>query len=214
MTDTKLNAPLPKRTSAGPDASGLAALEVLLTRSSNNMLTDPAPDGSYLDLILQAASRAPDHGRLTPWRFVLIRGTARKAFIELLREASLAREPDIPPAKLSKLQRLGQTPLIIVLGTDLKDSSFPASEQELAAAAAGMNVLNAVHALGYAGKWVTGANSHDPAVQAALGFTAPNRVLGFLLIGTERMALPEQARPSPADYSVEWSGPGEMRALD
>ena len=87
MTDTKLTAPLPNRAPTGPDASGLAALEVLLSRSSNNMLTDPAPDGSYLDLILQAASRAPDHGRLCPWRFVVIRGAAREAFTKLLREA-------------------------------------------------------------------------------------------------------------------------------
>ncbi len=214
MTETKLNAPLPKQPPIGPGASGLAAMEVLLTRSSNNMLMDPAPDGSYLDLILQAASRAPDHERLRPWRFVLIRGAAREAFIKLLREASLARDPEFPPAKLNKLERLGQTPLIIALGTDLKDSPFPENEQELSVAAAAMNMLNAVHALGYAGKWVTGANSHDPAVHAALGFHAPNRILGFLLIGTARMALPEHERPVPADYAVEWLGPEETRALD
>jgi nitroreductase len=213
MTDTKLTAPPPARAPEGPDASGLAALEVLLSRSSNNMLMDPAPDGTNLNLILQAASRAPDHGRLTPWRFVVIRGGAREAFTKLLREATLAREPEIPPAALNKIDRLGQTPLIIAIGTDLKDSSFPRSEQELSGAAAAMNILNAVHALGYAGKWVTGGNSHDPAVHAALGFTPPNRVLGFLLIGTARMALPEQDRPVPADYAVEWLGPRETRSL-
>jgi nitroreductase len=213
MTDTKLTAP-PAHMPEGPDAPGLAALEVLMTRSSNNMLMDPAPDGTELDLILQAASRAPDHGRLCPWRFVLIRGAAREDFIKLLSEAALARDPNMPPANLNKLQRLGQTPLIIAIGTDLKDSSFPKSEQELSAAAAAMNVLNAVHAMGYAGKWVTGANSHDPVVHQALGFTAPNRVLGFLLIGTARMALPEQERPVPNDYCVEWTGPGGTRAFD
>lgn len=206
MTESETKT-LEAETRPGTQAEGLAALEVLLTRSSNNMLIDPAPEGRDLDLILEAASRAPDHGALCPWRFVVIRGEARAAFTNLLCEATLARDPETDPKKLTKLGRLGQTPLIIAVGTDLKDSKFPKSEQELSAAAAAMNVLNAVHALGYAGKWVTGDNSHDPAVHAALGFTAPNRVIGFLLIGTARMALPARERMQPADYAVEWTGP-------
>ncbi|HSR56424.1 MAG TPA: nitroreductase [Alphaproteobacteria bacterium] len=191
----------------GPNASGLAALEVLFSRSSNNMLTDPAPEGAHLDLILQAASRAPDHGRLCPWRFVLIRGAARENFARLLKEAAVSRQPEIEAGKLSKIERMCQSPLIIAVGTDFKESKFPKSEQELSVAAAAMNVLNAVHALGYAGKWVTGDNSHDPAVHAALGFEAPNRVLGFLLIGTARMALPEVERPSVEDSAEDWTPP-------
>lgn len=204
MTQDSMTAP--ERTPApGPNATGIAALEVLLSRSSNNMLRDPAPDGVHLDLILEAAARAPDHGRLCPWRFVLIRGEARDAFTRLLHEATLRRDPEIAPTKLSKIQRLGQIPLIVAVGTDLKESKFPKSEQELSAAAAAMNVLNAVHALGYAGKWVTGDNSHDAEVHAALGFAAPNRVLGFLLIGTAERHLPERERPRASDYARDWS---------
>ena len=88
-----------------PDSQCRAALEVLLSRQSVSALQEPAPDDSDLALILEAGLRAPDHGRLRPWRFVLIRGAARAAFAEVLVDALRNREPD-PPEALVERQRL------------------------------------------------------------------------------------------------------------
>ncbi len=76
----------------------------------------------------------------------------------------------------------------------------------MAVAAAAMNMLNAAHAMGYAGKWVTGPNSYDPAVAEALGFTAPDRLAGFLYLGTPSTPLPAAPRPPVADHLTEWAG--------
>jgi hypothetical protein len=70
-----------------------------------------------------------------------------------------------------------------------------------------MNILNAIHALGFAGKWVTGDNCYDPSVNAALGFTKPDRLIGFIYVGTEKMKLPAMERPNPSDFVFEWKGP-------
>jgi len=69
----------------------------------------------------------------------------------------------------------------------------------------GMNMLNAIHLLGYAGMWVTGANAYDPEINASLGFEAPSRLVGFLAVGTPR-ATAAVERPSRADHVVEWDG--------
>src|SRR4029450_12332163 len=71
----------------------LRAVELLLSRQSANLLQEPAPEGAELDLILDAGLRAPDHGRLRPWRFVLIRGSQRQAWAQRLAQAALARDP-------------------------------------------------------------------------------------------------------------------------
>ncbi len=76
----------------------------------------------------------------------------------------------------------------------------------MAVAAATMNMLNAAHALGYAGKWVTGPNAYDPAVAAALGFTAPDRLAGFLYLGTPATPMPIPGRPAVTDHLRDWSG--------
>jgi len=77
----------------------------------------------------------------------------------------------------------------------------------LSAGSAAMNILNAIHALGYAGKWVTGANCYDPMVNKALGFNAPDRLVGLIYVGTEKMKLPVMERPKPSEFLSEWTAP-------
>ena len=159
-------------------------LDQLLARRSVGPLQEPAPEGADLDLILDAGLRAPDHGKLRPWRFVVIRGEARLAFGELLAEASAKRDP-ANGAALGERYRawVRRMPMLIAVGATVKSGNIPEIEQLLSASAAAMNMLNAVHLLGYGGMWVTGANTYDPVVNAALGFEAPSRLIGLLTVG-------------------------------
>ena len=152
----------------------LLALDQLLSRRSVGLLQEPAPDGADLDLILDAGLRAPDHGRLKPWRFVIIRGDARLAYGEKLAEAVALRDP-ANAATLAERYRawVRRTPMLIAVGAVVKPGNIPEIEQLLAAGAAAMNMLNAAHMLGYGAMWVTGPNSYDPNVNRLLGFEAP-----------------------------------------
>lgn len=188
----------------------LRAVELLLSRQSANLLQEPAPEGAELDLILDAGLRAPDHGRLRPWRFVLIRGAQRQAWADRLAEAAMARDPANGPAMAEKSRAwVARTPLIIAIGVEMKEGKIPEIEQLLSAGAAAMNMLNAIHLLGYGGMWVTGANSYDPQVNKALGFEAPSRLVGFLGVGTPRPMpadAPKFARPARDRHTTEWMG--------
>ena len=193
---------------AVPDAADRRhALDLLLGRRSVSDLEDPAPTGHDLDLILDLGLRAPDHGRLRPWRFVLIRGDARTAFADRLVAAARGRDPAAPQALLDRYRAWPlRTPLLIGVGAVVRPNHvIPEGEQIVSAAAAAMNMLNAIHLLGYAGMWVTGANAYDPEINASLGFEAPSRLVGFLAVGTPR-ATAAVERPSRADHVVEWDG--------
>lgn len=185
----------------------MTPIDALLSRASVSELADPAPDGDDLDRILQAGLRAPDHGKLRPWRFVLIRGQARQAWAERIVALLRAREPEVPDA-LAERQRsrvLG-APLIIALGAKLRPGhKIPEIEQMMSVGAATMNMLNAAHALGYGAVWLTGANTFDPAVVAALGLDDTDKLAGFLFVGTPKAAPFVPRRPAVADHVVEWS---------
>lgn len=186
-------------------------LAPLLSRQSSSALENPAPEGADLDLILEAGLRAPDHGRLRPWRLVLIRGDARMAFSDCL--AAAARDRQAPQAQIDRIRAWPlRTPLLIGIGAQIRAGhAIPEIEQMLSAGAAAMNMLNAIHMLGYAGMWVTGANTYDPKVNAALGFQAPSRLVGFLVVGTAKAPSPgaagPAARPERHAHVVDWSGP-------
>jgi nitroreductase len=188
----------------------LRAVELLLSRQSATLLQEPAPDGAELDLILDAGLRAPDHGRLRPWRFVLIRGAERAKWADRLAQAAQARDPVNGQAMGEKSRAwVARTPLIIAVGAEVKAGNIPEIEQLLSAGAAAMNMLNAIHLLGYCGMWVTGANSYDPQVNKWLGFEAPSRLVGFLGVGTPRPQpadAPKIARPSRERHTTEWMG--------
>lgn len=182
--------------------------ETLLGRQSYWPLTDPGPSDAERNLIFDAALRAPDHGRLQPWRFAFIRGDAREELGEVLVDIAAAREPAKPrSAHEHRRQRAYAAPLIIALGAGIvANGPIPENEQLLSVGAAAMNMLNAIHALGYGGFWATGVDSYDAALQAALDFEPSDRLLGFLFVGTpgslERSAL----RPPRTHHVREWLG--------
>ena len=190
----------------------MRALELLLGRQSVGVLEEPAPQGAELDLILDAGLRAPDHGRLRPWRFVLIRGEERLAWGERLAEAAETRDPATAQALGERYRAwVRRTPLLIAVGVEIRAGhKIPEIEQLLAVGAAAMNMLNAIHMLGYGGMWVTGVNTYDPRLNALLGFEAPSRLVGFLAVGTPLKSMgkaaPRVQRPSRADHTVTWNG--------
>lgn len=161
------------------------AMDLLLTRHSPWPLVEPAPDAAALDLVFAAAMRAPDHGQLRPWRFVVVRGDARAALGQVFARAARARDPYDDGERFRG--KAMAAPMLVALVAHVKvPHKVPESEQVLATGAAVMNMLNALHILGFGGFWATGANSHDERVKAALGLSASDRLLGFLYMGTPR----------------------------
>jgi len=186
-------------------------IETLLSRRSVPalQLREPGPSREQIDIAIDAALRAPDHGSLKPWRFVLIHGAARSHLSELFVRRLQLREPATPPGKLDKARNMPlSAPLIIAVGARLRQGhKVPEVEQLLSTGAGVMNLLNAFHAQGYGAIWLTGGNAYDPEVAAALGFDAQERCLGFVYVGSIPAQDSSAARTAERDAFVrDWSG--------
>ncbi len=185
----------------------MQAIDSLLNRRSAKALTDPPPDEAALGLILECASRAPDHGRLRPWRFIVIRGAARERLGELM-AGQLRRKQ--PAASAEALERERQKPLrapliVAVAAVCNAAARIPAIEQILAAGAAAQNMMLAATALGFGAMWKTGDAAYDDTVKAALGLEAADAIVGFLYLGTTAAdALPPPARGQWQDRVSYW----------
>ncbi|MBX2856717.1 MAG: nitroreductase [Rhodobacteraceae bacterium] len=184
------------------------ALDFLLNRRSTpaKTLADPAPGDAALRTILTAAARTPDHGKLEPWRFLLIRGDAQAA----LGRAAAARAVEIgledeAAAKAEKAFNDG--PLIVaVIAAPKASAKIPEIEQKMSAAAVCLALVNAALASGWGANWLSGWASHDaPFCQTALGLAPHESVAGFIHIGTPRLAPPERPRPDVATITMELS---------
>jgi nitroreductase len=175
----------------------MQAIEALLTRRSARALTAPAPDAAALDLIFQSAARAPDHGRLRPWRFIVIEGEGLARFGDLLAEQLRRAHPATSEESLQReRQKAFRAPLIVVVAAQISPHvKVPAIEQIISAGAAAQNMMLAARALGFNGMWKTGAPAYDDTVKAALGLAASDSIIGFLYFGTD--SSPPGA---PADY--------------
>ncbi len=187
------------------------ALESLLTRCSvpAKMLREPAPDGAELEMILETAMRAPDHASLRPWRFLIIRGDARKRLGEVFADALCRRDPLADAmAREAEMGRPMRSPLIVAVCAEVvaDNPKVPVVEQIVTCGAAAQNMLNAAHAMGYAGIMLTGANAHDPYVKQALGLKPKDEIIGFLYFGTPDAEARPKKRPAAAEYVREWNG--------
>ncbi|MDE2263216.1 MAG: nitroreductase [Gammaproteobacteria bacterium] len=183
------------------------AIDAILQRRSAKTLTDPAPDQGALELLLECACRAPDHGRLRPWRFIVIRGAARERLGELMAD-QLRRK--LPAASAETLQRERQkalrAPLIIVVAAVCNAAAkIPAIEQILAAGAAAENLMLAAPALGFGAMWKTGDAAYDETVKVALGLQSADAIVGFLYLGTAAAdGVPPPARGQWEDSVRYW----------
>ena len=186
-------------------------IDALLSRRSMKLVRGPAPKPDELDLILQAAVRAPDHAALRPWRFVLIRDEAVGKFADLAIDAikRSGTKPITPEKEKSTRTWLSQVPLLVAMAYEISHDNpkVPEQEQTLSMGCAVMNMLNATAMLGYAGFWSTGLGCYLEEVQEALGFDSlDHRFVGFLAIGTPGCELPKAQRPDPAQFVREWTG--------
>jgi nitroreductase len=189
----------------------MEALQALLTRPTVpvGFLGEPAPVGEVLEQILAAGASAPDHGRLRPWRFMVVRGEARTRLGEVFAAALAGRDPAAPAAALEQeRQRPLRAPLLLAVAAKVDPThKIPAIEQVLAAGAAAQNVLIAAHALGFGAKWATGANAYDDHVKAALGLAPDDHLIGFLYLGTITGTPPAVPRADARAQTAEWQGP-------
>jgi len=185
----------------------MQAIDALLNRRSAKTLTDPPPDEAALGLMLECAARAPDHGRLRPWRFIVIRGPARERFGELMVEQLRRAQP---AASAEALQRERQKPLrapliIAVAAVCNSAARIPAIEQMLAAGAAAQNLMLAATALGFGAMWKTGDAAYDDTVKEALGLERADAIVGFIYVGTAAaQAVPPPARGEWQDRVTYW----------
>lgn len=185
----------------------MQAIDALLERRSAKTLTAPAPDGGALELLLECAARAPDHGRLRPWRFIVIRGAARERLGELMADQLRRKLPDASAETLQReRQKALRAPLIIVVAAVCNaEAKIPAIEQVLAAGAAAQNMMLAAPALGFGAMWKTGDAAYDATVKLALGLAAGDAIVGFLYLGTAPAdAVPPPVRTQWQDRVTYW----------
>ncbi|HSK39698.1 MAG TPA: nitroreductase [Arenibaculum sp.] len=189
------------------------ALEALCTRTSVSSLAEPGPTDAQFETMLRAASRAPDHGRMRPWRFIVVRGDARARLGEVMAEALRLAEPAASAALLERERRKPlRAPAILVVAVTLQPRpGVPEIEQIIAGGAAAQNILLAAHALGLGAIWRTGERAYDEPVKRALGLPPNGAVIGFIYLGTPA----PDVRPKPAGHpvdTVEWHGPSGAAA--
>ena len=182
-------------------------LSLLLSRRSGKPrdMIAPGPDAAQLETILTAASRVPDHGKLAPWRFVTVAADQRDALANLLVSAYQAEKPEAGKLELDAMVQFAhQAPsLVVVLSSPVAGSKIPLWEQELSTGAACMQVLNAAHALGFVGGWLTGWPTYSARVRDAFG-TGHERIAGFVFLGSPSKALEERPRPNLSDVVRAW----------
>ena len=182
----------------GPDMPD--ALELLKTRRSLKPvdLVGPPPSKAEIETLLTVASRVPDHGKLTPWRFIVFEGDARARAGDIIAQVFAKKNPSAPTADIEvEKRRLMDAPLVIaVVSFTRPHPKVPAWEQELSAGASAMNIVTAATALGYGANWLTGWFAFDRDVLDGLGVKADEKLAGFIHIGTP--AKPAEDRPRPA----------------
>jgi nitroreductase len=175
------------------------ALELLKTRRSVKPieLNGPGPTAAELDSILTVASRVPDHGKLTPWRFIVFDGEARLKAGAAIESVFKTNNPAAIADQIAfERNRLARAPVVIaVVSRAAPHVKIPEWEQVLSAGAAAMNLVTAAHALGFAATWITEWYAYDRRVLDALGLSPHEKIAGFVHIG--RPAKPPEDRPRP-----------------
>jgi nitroreductase len=183
-------------------------LAFLATRRSASAvtLTAPAPGPEEIDILMRLATHVPDHGKLAPWRFVILEGEPKSRFAGRLEALARARGDQTAAAKLAKLKI---PPLAIAVISAPRDGPIPEWEQRLSAGAVCTTLLYAALALGYGANWITDWYAYDAEAKAILGLSPDKdgleeKVAGFILLGTPREPPLERERPDPAALVSRW----------
>jgi nitroreductase len=198
---------LPPQPSFGDRLPTAASPEVLrflaLRRSTSAVtLTAPAPSPDQLSDLLRLAARAPDHGKLSPWRFVILEGEAKATLVGRLEDLAGRRDDPQLAAKLAKLKIPPMA--VVVVSAPKPGAAIPEWEQVLSAGAVCTNLLTAALAMGFGANWITDWYSYDAEAAAILGVQAGERVAGVVLLGTPREPPLERERPDLAPLVTHW----------
>ena len=173
-------------------------------------LSGPGPDSQQCAELLTLASRSPDHGKLVPWRFIVIEADGLQQLGEfgVAREKARALEDGraLSEAEINKTATVfSNAPLVVVLvSTAQTHPKIPLWEQQLAVGAVGMNLLHASKAMGFSAQWLTGWMAYDGKVTTLLGLSEPERIAGFFHIGTAQQPPVERARPDMSAITTHW----------
>ena len=197
--------PAPEFGQALPITASPEVLAFLARRRSASAmsLTAPGPDARQLADLLRLAARTPDHGKLAPWRFVILRGPAKDAFAEKI--TALADRQANPVKAAAALRKLTRPPLAVAVISRFIPGEIPEREQRQSASAVCLLMLLAAEAMGLGANWITDWYSYDPAALAILGVAEGEQVAGFLYLGTASEPPQERARPQVAALTTEWS---------
>jgi nitroreductase len=177
------------------------------------LIGEPGPGEGELRRMLAIACRAPDHGALEPWRFVIVAGDARRSASERLAECYASENAAMEREKLAKFTAImarvfvASPVAVIVVSRPDPAARIPVFEQELSAGAVCMNLLTAAHAMGFAAFWVTGFAASSPCARAVLGVEAGEKIAGVVHIGSERARPAERKRPDLDAITTWWGAP-------
>lgn len=184
----------------------MKAIEALLQRVSASKLIDPPPNQAEREIIFKAALRAADHGRLRPWRFLVIEGLGRERLGELF--AQVAAEDDPALSQLA-LDRVRQKPLrapmiVVVIARCETHPKVPLIEQIISAGAAAQNMITAAYALGLGAIWRTGDLAYDERITDGLGLRKLEQIVGFVYLGTPGVPMDVAPAVNYQDFFDQW----------
>jgi nitroreductase len=181
------------------NASVPETLDLLLSRKSGSAktMTGPGPDTKQLNKILAAAVRVPDHGKLTPWRFIVFEGEGRERMGKILAEC-IADDRDGTPERIEQERtRFLRAPVVVGVVSRARDLlPIPVWEQQLSSGAVCMTMLMAAHSMGFVANWVTEWCAYHPGVLERVGLKPNERIAGFVYIGKPAAPLEDRPRPT------------------
>ncbi|MGO8798589.1 MAG: nitroreductase [Roseiarcus sp.] len=168
-------------------------------------MTGPGPGAQEIETLLTIASRVPDHGKLTPWRFLVFEGAARRRAGAIAEKILAADDAAMGASRReAELTRFSRAPLVIgVISRAGPHVKIPEWEQILSAGAACMSLVIAANAMGYVAAWVTEWCAYDRRFCGAIGLRDDEKIAGFVHIGRPNMASEDRRRPALADV-VSW----------
>ena len=178
------------------------AITCLHNRVSMPLLGEPGPNAEQMASLIKAALRAPDHARLTPWRFLVLEGEARNSLGNLIVEYAQQAHPEKSAAELEKLRAkpLRAPTILVVIATITEHPKVPKIEQQISAGAAAANIVNAAYAMGIGAMWRTGGPTYSDIVKKGLGLKEHEEITGFIYLGTPKTALKSVPEYSISDF--------------
>jgi nitroreductase len=197
--------PAPEFAEPLPITPSEPVLEFLARRRSASALalSAPGPDEGQIADLLRLAARVPDHGKLAPWRFILLQGEHKAALADRLEAIAAPRED--ATKLIAKLGKLKTPPMGVAVVSSLQASEIPDWEQLLSAGAVCTDLLHAAAAMGYGANWITDWYAYDAEATALLGLGPQERIAGFIFIGTSAEAPAERVRPDVASLTSVWT---------